>query len=345
MRLDLIADRAGVSMATVSRVLNNKPNVSVDTRQRVLDVMRELSPLKVSSLVIGLVIPDHNNQFFTDTAFQFQQECDRRNTVLLVASSDGRADRELDIISRFITYSVDGIIFISAGTGQSKALLSTFAQEDMPPVLSFDRGVENYDRVAGDSRNGTQQAVDHLVSYGHKTIGYIKGIEGTETAAERFESFEAAMDMAGLKIRKEWVFSGDYQPKGGRDCAEALLSMDAIERPTAILSANDLMAIALMQRLSEAGWCLPRDLSVIGFDGIPAASWVHPRLVTIAQKVSQLVPEALNLLLSRIAQRSSDAPVIPEPKLIIIKPELQTGKSVDKPFNVKSDLRVIHGAK
>jgi DNA-binding LacI/PurR family transcriptional regulator len=329
-RLEVIAQKAGVSLATVSRVLNNLPNVSDRTRERVLAALRELSPPRRQTLIIGLILPDTANQFFTELAFELDRECERRGASLMIASSDGRADRELNLLDRFISLGIDGLLFISSGTGQSEALLRTVAGAEMPPIIAFDRGLGSFDRVTVDSRKGTEQAVDHLVAHGHSRIGYLKGQANTETAIERFESFQIAMAKNHLEITDDWVFEGDYRPDSGRQCAEALFALERAQRPTAMLAGNDLMAVALMQRLQEAGWKLPQDLSIIGFDDIPVASWVYPRLTTIAQPITRLVREAMNLLTQRIAEFAPGNKVS-APRVVTIEPELTPRSSVDSP--------------
>jgi LacI family transcriptional regulator len=341
--LELIADKAGVSMATASRVVNNQPNVASTTREKVLSAVRELAPSHRQTLLIGLVLPDPQNPMFTELAFELDRECERRNASLMIASSDGRADRELYLLERFISLGVDGILFISSGTGQSEALLHAASPGHAPPLVGLDRGVGGHDRVTVDSKKGTEQAVDHLVVFGHTRIGYLKGLLGTETAAERFESFQIAMAKNRLDVNPQWVHDGDYQPETGREFAEKLLTLKPADRPTAVLAANDLMALALMQRLAEAGWTLPYELSVIGFDDIPACNWVHPRLTTIAQPRRRLVREALNLLTRRIAEAASTTPTDAEPQVIPIEPELTPRASVDRP-HAERTLQIVRGS-
>jgi len=338
-RLEVIAQKAGVSLATVSRVLNNRPSVADATRDRVLAALRDLAPPRRQTLLLGLILPDTKNPFFTELAFELDLECERRGASLMIASSDGRADRELNLLDRFTSVGVDGLLFISSGTGQSEALLRTVAGDNVPPIIAFDRGLGGLDRVTVDSRKGTEQAVDHLVVYGHSQIGYLKGLANTETAIERFESFQIAMAKNRLEINSAWVFEGDYQAEGGRRCADALLALDPTDRPTAMLAGNDLMAITLMQRLQEEGRTLPRDLSLIGFDGIPAASWVHPRLTTITQPSAKLVREAMNILTHRIAE-AAPGNRVPDPQIVTIEPELTPRSSVAKP-NAGPQLRLI----
>jgi LacI family transcriptional regulator len=309
--LDLIAERAGVSLATASRVINSGPNVAPATRQRVLEAMHALSPpgMKNVTYSIALIIPDGENQYFTDVALQLDRECERRAASLMVASSDGRADREMHLLQRFLEIEVDGLLFIPAGAGDGMALLSVLDNPQVPPIVAFDRAVDPLDTVTVDPRKGTIAAIDYLVTArGHERIGYIKGLAGTRTAVDRFDAFNEALSLHRLAIRDEWVFEGDYKVAGGLRAADnflELLKLPVEERPSALLAANDLMAMGVIQRLTEAGLSLPRDLSIVGFDGIPAASWVTPKLATIEQPTDRLVKTALNLLIERI-NRGSD---------------------------------------
>jgi LacI family transcriptional regulator len=319
-------------------VLNNNSNVAPGTRRKVLAALQELAPPRQQHVLLGMILPDTNNPFFTALAFELDKECERRGASLMIGSSDGRAERELSLIERFTDIKVQGILFVSSDTGQSGTLVQAVSRNDVPPVVAFDRGVGNLDRVTVDSKKGTEQAVDYLVSFGHTKIGYLCGLAGTDTAAERFDSFQIAMAKNRLEVNPRWVKPGDFQVESGRLFADQLVAMEADEQPTAVLAANDLMALGLMQRLSEAGWVFPRDLSVIGFDDIPECNWVHPRLTTISQPIRRLVREALHLLLRRIDERSSGTAQPSPPKLIRIEPELVPRNSVDEPPSTKLHL-------
>lgn len=328
--LELIAERAGVSQATVSRVINNHASVSDSTREKVLTAMRELSPPRQHGMTFALIFPDPENPFFTELALAFDLECERIGATLLVASSDSRAHRELELIERFTDFGVDGIFFISAGTGQSPPLLQALAGAQTL-IVSIDRGAGDFDRITCDSTKGTEEAVDHLLEFGHERIGYIRGLAGTETADERFDSFRAAMAKNRLEVNLEWVFEGDYRPAMGRQCGDQLIAMDPADRPTAILAANDLMAIALSQKLLEDDWKLPMDMSIIGFDNIAAGDWIYPRLTTIAQPIKKMVQQALGLLRKRMTEASSGIEVHGH-EVIVLEPRLvRPNKSVSEP--------------
>lgn len=343
--LEQIAERASVSIATVSRVLNNHPGVAPSTRDRVLEAFQQLSPPRQQLLLIGLILPDTHNPFFTELAFELDSDCEKRGAYLLMARSDGRADRELLLLERFSEIAVDGVIFISSGTAPSDTLMRTLTDEKLPPVVALDRGlgISNLDQVTVDGGKGTEQAIDHLVEFGHEKIAYIKGLAGTANALERFESFLLAMAKNRLEIRPEWIFEGDFEVPKGREFGERLLTMKASDRPTAVLVANDLMAIGLMQRLQEAEWPLPHDLSIIGFDDIPACTWTHPRLTTVAQPTRRLVREGLSLLLQRVSERQSHRRPTGPAKAARLTPVLVPRASVAPPKGTVQ-LRVVREA-
>jgi LacI family transcriptional regulator len=321
--------RLGVSEATVSRVMNNSPNVAPAMRKRVLDDYVDLYnsvPLATQSMV-GMIVPDFSNPFFAQLAFTFERALEESNQHLLVSSSEGRYERELLLLQRFRSIGVQGVIFISSGDS-SESLQSLVA--DGEPVLVLDRRLVagNVDFVTTNSRKATLAAVDYLRNKGHSRVGYLRGLPGTETARERFASFQTAMKQAGLELSSNWTFKGDYTEGSGVDCAEKLVAMRKADRPTALLAGNDLMAIGLMQRLQQEQWVLPKELSVIGFDDISFSRWSSPALTTIAQPIEKLVLESIRLLTRRMRAMSEPGRPRPNPEEVQIEPTLVHRKSV-----------------
>ncbi len=188
---------------------------------------------------------------------------------------------------------------------------------------------------------GTLCAVDYLVAHRHAKIGYLRGHDGAESARERYDSFREAMARNRLESQQEWVFQGDFTCASGRSCAERLIAMAPENRPTAILAANDLMAIGLMQRLQENGWSLPRQLSVIGFDDVDWAQWTFPALTTIAQPVHKLVRAAVRLLTNRSRAINGDDAARPAPETVVIEPTLVPRASVTEPFDSATALHIV----
>jgi len=327
-RLAKIAKRARTSEATVSRVLNNAPNVAAKMRERVLAAYEELYrslPLTAESMV-GLVVPTFSNPFFAEMAFAFERAFEERNIHLLMSSSEGKPDREGVLLRRFRSVSVRGIVLMGVGD-PSNALLAAAPRE--PPVVVVDRRLhsKDVDFVTTDSRGATRMAIAHLAARGHTRIGYLRGDRRTRTGRARYAAFRTAMKGAGLKLLRHLVFDGDFFEESGVACAEALGRMLRKRRPTALLAGNDLMAIGLMQRLQEMGWMLPNDLSVVGFDDISWSRWTQPALTTIAQPVETMVKYAVELLTRRMDARVQGSPE-PEPQVRVAMPGFTVRRSV-----------------
>jgi LacI family transcriptional regulator len=329
--LDDVAKRAGVSTSTVSRVVNNKVSVAGSTRERVLTAMRDMDVGLASKGLVALIIPDGTNPFFTSLGFVFQEVFDKIGLQVVIASSEGRADRELALVNKFKGLGLRGLIYISAGQ-PSQTILDAVADDNVPVVV-FDRRVTgvNLDFVAVNNRGGIQRAIDYLVTLGHSRIGHLKGLAGARNATDRLESYEEALARNGLEPNPIWIWEGDYRFGSGRTCAERLLAMEPANLPTAILVANDAMAIGLIQRLKQEGWTIPRDLSIIGFDGIDAGDWIYPRLTTIEQPVRVLAYEATQCLMERIRRLELDPRFRAEPTFREIEPLLITRESVAPP--------------
>lgn len=305
--LEAIARKADVAPVTVWRVLHNRPNVAQDTRAKVVAAMRDLGK-PIAGKLVGLIVPDASNPFFAALAFAFEKAFADVGMHLLISSSDGRLDREIQVIERLRALGIRGLIYVPADSSPDTLLrlvaddpLACVVLDRRPPIAG------NFDFVSVDSRQGTQAAVDYLRTYGHEAIGYLKGPASAASATERFDSFCAAMKLNGLALRSDWIFEGDFTLPAGRACAEKLLALPEGARPTAILAANDLMAIGLMQRVQDAGWRIPDYLSVIGFDDILWSYWTQPALTTIAQPIEMLVGESVRLLQRRIDELARNA--------------------------------------
>jgi LacI family transcriptional regulator len=343
--LDDIARRADVSASTVSRVINNKVTVAPRTRERVLTAMRDMDVGLASKGLVALIIPDGTNPYFTSLGFVFQEILDKVGLQVVIASSEGRADQELALVNKFKGLGLRGLIYIAAGR-PSQTLLNAVADDNVPVVV-FDREVTgaNLDFVAVNNKGGIQRAVDYFVALGHTRIGHLTGLAGARNAADRRESFEEALARNALETNSRWIWEGDYRFGSGRACAERLLAMEPVELPTAILAGNDVMAIGLIQRLKQDGWSIPRDLSVIGFDGIDAGDWIYPRLTTIEQPIRSLAFEATQCLMERIRGLELDPRFRSEPRFREIEPLLVPRESVAPPAEYShsgNDPQVVH---
>jgi LacI family transcriptional regulator len=330
-RLADIAELAHVSVATVSRVINNEPGVSSETRERVLRVAAFLNISFKTKALIGLIIPDALNPYFASLGFVFQRQLDRLGKHVLMASSEQRPEKELALVNSFKGLGLEGLIYIAAGH-PSEMVLEALADDNVPVVV-FDRRIHdgNLDCVALDNRIGIERAVDYLVTLGHTNIGHIAGLEGTRTATERLDAFRDAMNQNRLEVDEDWIWRGSYQFPAGIAVAETLLNTEPHDRPTAVLCANDAMAMGLMQRLQQGGWSVPRDLSVMGFDNITMADCVFPRLTTVDQPLDKLAFKAIELLTERIRHHEQHPNTALAPRLREVNPVLIPRDSTAEP--------------
>jgi len=330
-----IAEVAGVSASSVTRFFDKDSKVRVEISKKITKAIKELRVSLPFEKIIGLIIPDANNPYFTSIAFEFEKEFEKHGWHLLISNSEGSLSRDFNIIDRYNGLGISGLLYINSGNETSELFSSLVANYNDLPVLSFDRSLESrhIDFVVIDSKKGTLQSVDYLVTKRHKKIAYLKGLRGSITAEQRVDAYVEAMATNKLIIFDELVLEGDYQLGSGAECADRLIEMNIGERPTAIICANDLMAIGLMQRLQKAGWKLPEQLSVIGFDDIPWSKWVYPSLTTIAQPIRILVSKATSMLLKRIEAQKNNIELAQQKE--IITPMLVTRESVSEPFDKK----------
>lgn len=298
-RLGEIARYAHTSEAQVSRVINNKAGVSPAVRQRIHAAMRALGSSGGVHGIVGLIIPDSSNPFFASLGNHFQEMLEGLDLQVVTGSSEGQAERELELVNKFQGFGLRGLVYITRGK-TSPEVLHALALGNVP-VVAFDRRVRegNLDFISVNSRDGMRRAADYLASLGHRDIGHLTGLLDTETGTDRLEAFRDALSLNRLTVREEWIWRGDYRFASGRACAEELL-FGPSDIPTAVIAGNDAMAIGLLQRLQEAGWSIPRDISLVGFDNIEAGRWIHPRLTTVNQRIRLLAYEAVALLVGRM---------------------------------------------
>lgn len=301
-----VARRARVSTATVSRALNGKGSIDVDTRARVEAAMKELNYTpnltarhlgQGKGYMIGLVLPDIANPFFPLVARGAGDVATQHGYTLVLANSDGNEQTEADALRALLGRRVDGILLAPAAA-QSPGLVDLVAGR-IPAVL-LDRPVPgaHVDLVTGDNREGGALTARHLVALGHRRLGLIAGPENLASAAERREGFLDAARAAGAETKPEWQASGNFQLLAGYEAMMRILSVP--ERPTAVACANDLMALGALRALRVAGVKVPEEMALIGYDDIPMASLSDPALTTIVQPAYRLGAAAMERLLARV---------------------------------------------
>lgn len=318
-----VARRAAVSPSTVSRTLNGSGYVSAAARQRVLAAVELLGyrPNRVarglvgkSRQVIGLVLPDISNPFFPALARGVEDAADAAGYRVMLFNSDDRADKEAACCQACVEHALDGLILDPCG--DDVAHLEPAVAAGLALVL-VDRGVSRVpaDSVGVDNGLGMTRLVEYLLALGHRRIGIITGPRALSVAAERLAAWEAALLGAGVRPAADWVAEGDFRFDGGYRAAPRLVAAGV----TAIVASNDLMAIGALRALEERGVRVPEQVSVAGYDDIPAASWTRPALTTVRQPTYRMGFRAARLCLERIEDRRPRRPrrVRLRPRLVV----------------------------
>ncbi len=320
-----VARKAGVSVATVSRVISeNGYPVASGTRARVLDAASALgySPnlvarglKKRTSRAIGLIVPDISNPFFPAVARGAEDVASRHDYTVVLCNTDEQLRKERQYLSLLRRHWIAGVLFATnkANTRHLRWLL----EHNIPAVLvACDVEALPLDAVFVDSLHGAWLATRHLITLGHTRIAHVAGPSRIVVGRERLLGYRRAMAASGLQVRDDWVVAGDFHAEEGYRGTRSLLTRK--DRPTAVFAANDLMALGVLRAAQEAGMHVPDDLAVVGFDDIPLAQMISPALTTVAQPTYRMGALAMERLLERIAGGSSGRRKIKlEPQLVI----------------------------
>jgi LacI family transcriptional regulator len=301
-----VARLAGVSVTTVSHVINGTRPASQRTRDRVLaaidrtgyrpnTIARALARGGTQSL--GLAISGLSNPYFMDVVAAVEQAAGRAGHTLLLGDTREDPEHELRIVRALAERQVDGMLLAPTVGALEHALPYVEAQE-VPTVL-LDRFVDvPLDQVGCDNEQPTAQLVEHLIDKGHERIAMAIGIPGLSTTEERVRGYRTAVERAGLGFDPALVAEGGSQRDQAREAMHALLDLPAA--PTAVVSGNNFMTIGLLRAIAERGMTVPEDLALVAFDDFEWADLFAPRLTVIRQPTTQLGARAVELLLSRL---------------------------------------------
>lgn len=298
-----VAEHAGVSPATVSRVLNNTTNVRESVRARVLEsivaVGYKVSTTRRASTTqktVALLITDILNPFFPEIVRGVQDEARVDNTALLLCDSAEDPQWEQKILTTLANQSVDGVIVCASRLATQD--LIAFHDRYRTPMVVVNRRIGHPDIpcIVVDFASAAYVAGRHLVNLGHTRIAYLAGPSATEASQVRRTGLEQAMQEANLTLDPELCLSGFPNVEGGFQAASVLLSMPENERPTAIMCYNDIVAIGALQAIRAHNLRVPEDISVVGFDDIAMAAHTNPPLTTIDQPKHRLGKLAMRMV-------------------------------------------------
>lgn len=336
-----IAERAQVSIGTVSHVINETATVRPKLRERVLEAIRSLG-YQPSALarglrqnrtnMLGMVIPDITNPFFPGVVRGVEDVAYKRSFRVILCNADNDPAKEESYVRELRSYRIAGLLIIPAAGADIAGHLRAYASASVP-VVCLDRVPDGWkgDSVLVANADGAYQATRHLIQMGHKRLGVITGPLKLTNASERLKGFTRALNESGLQIDPEFIQEGQFDTASGYQAALRLLRM--LPRPTAIFAGNDLIAFGVLQAARELNLLCPEDVSITGFDSLEFTRFTDPALTSVYQPGYQLGATAARLLLQRVdGMRSA-------PKKVILPTELKRRNSVGPPEEAVSISR------
>ena len=301
-----VGTRAGVSVATVSSVINNSSYVSPELRQRVEAAIRELnySPNLLArglacqkTLTLGVLVPDIANFFYPELVRGVEDKAKEAGYTIILGSSDNQLSKEEVYLELFLSKRVDGIVLIKA-PGEMSPALEQSLKKNGPPIVLLDREHPSLsaDTVVADDFGGGRMAVRHLLDLGHKRIGIIRGVSGASTTEDRFRGYQTALDERHVPVHPDLIAEGDYGMDSGYVAGMALLR----RKPTAVFVTNYMMTLGLLRAIEEQKLSCPKDISIVSYDDFIWSDIFPPRLTCVVQPKYMLGYKAAETLISRI---------------------------------------------
>jgi DNA-binding LacI/PurR family transcriptional regulator len=325
-----VARLANVSTATVSKVLSNTPYVSVQTKERVLEAVRQLdySPSLAArgltnrrTYILGLVIPNDPDYLFTDPqlleVIRGVENTANDNDYNILLSMAKKTDQRSAYTRVLRTGYIDGAITVETFEGETAGKL--LDDQGLPRVsIGYRNGLNPLNSVHSDDYRGAYEAVKHLIELDHQQIGVISGPANFVGAMEeRLRGAQTALAEANLELNPDFLTYGDFTAESGYQASRVLL--EAADRPTAIFSMNDRMATGVMRRARELGLRVPDDLSLVGFDDISLAALLDPPLTTIRQPSVEQGRVAVNKLFELIKEGKKEFETVILPVELIVR--------------------------
>lgn len=311
-----VARAAGVSVSTVSRVLNNKPDVAADTRETVLAAIQRLGYVANPSArrlaggrtgIIGLIVPDITTAYTVEIVRGVGEAVNEAGYDLVLYTVVQRhegAERERTWLSMLSRGLVDGLVLVLPRSMADELL--ALSNRGLPIVLIDHRGIDtNLPSVCATNVEGALEATRYLLSLGHQRIGFITGTLQYRAGSDRLAGYRLALAQAGIAFDPTLVVEGDFSRQRGYEGALALMRQP--DPPTAIFASNDVSAFGALDALRDLGLRVPEDVSLVGFDDIPAAAEVRPSLTTVHQPLVDMGRHGAQLILA-LLNGQMDAP-------------------------------------
>ena len=307
-----VAKRAGVSVSTVSHVLNGTRKVDPDTALAVKAAMldagytpnnlaRALARSRTNT--IGVAISAVSNHYFTDIVRAIENEAARHHLMIFLADTRDDAEHELRIVKALHQRRVDGIILAPAADPEQRVL--TYLKKNRLPAVLIDRIVcSEFDQVGVENAQPMADVVRHMASHGHRRIGFVSGLAGLSTSDERLAGYLDGLRQCGLPHDPALVLCGDSAIEPARAAVHRMRAL--AQPPTAIISGNNLMTIGAMRAFRDLKLDVPRDIALAGFDDFDWADSFNPRLTVIDQPCEDIGSRAVQLLTARLSQPAGE---------------------------------------
>ncbi|WP_410512867.1 LacI family DNA-binding transcriptional regulator [Paenibacillus sp. BR2-3] len=298
-----VAEKAGVSRSTVSRVLTNSNRVDPETRHRVLAAIKEINyqPSQVArnlrrqkTNLIAVLIPGISNPFFGSLVQGMEEVAVKKGYNVILCNTGEDPAREIEYLRMLERKQVDGVIMTALRNPLEKVeaflkygpivLASEYTDDDSIPAVMIDNG------------EAACKVTEHLILKGHMRIGFINGPGHIILCRDRQKGYVQTLEKYAIPVSDDLIICSDFSIEGGFECAKQLLKLE--EKPTAIFAANDEMAVGVIQAVKEQGLRVPQDVSVAGFDNVQISRVVQPHLTTVDQPIFQIGVKSVELLMS-----------------------------------------------
>ena len=321
-----IARRVGVSIATVSMVINNKDSrISESTRQKINEAVKEMnyhpniaarSLMTSETKTVGLIIPDVSNPFFADFAKNLESRLSQYQYSLFLCNSNNSMQKEENYLLELINRNIDALV-ISSVNIEKLSETKLFRQVKIP-ILLFDRELDssNISTISIDNCHGGYLAAQELVRNRHTDICCVSGSLQLNNIRARFEGFRRYLEESGLSFDNASLFEGGLTVEHGYDSAKKIAEIRKTKSCTAVFCTNDLIAVGVYKAFREEGIRIPEDVSVIGFDDIEFAGYLSPPLTTIAQPVRELGNRSADIVVRLISDNRLSKPLCLPVKLV-----------------------------
>jgi len=324
LTLKMVAEKAGVSVNTASRAINNKPDINEKTKKRILEIAQELGYIRNSAAValrtkktrtIGVVIADNRNPFYAEVLNGMEIAAREKNYHIILANTQRDYKKEEEAINLLLAKRVDGLLItpVQDRDDDIKKLI-----EANIPFVVVGRDFKNIevDAVYNDEVKGGFLATDYLIKKGHKKIALVNGFLYKSPARSRLEGYKKALNKYRIPLDDLLISAGDINMENGYERTRQMMEKNLDF--TAIFAYNDMMAFGVMQAIKEKGLKMPQDIALVGYDDISFSSLISPTLTTIKLKKQELGVESVKLLFSRInGERKKIKKVMLDVELII----------------------------